>query len=402
MTLRATGVVTEPTVDYHLIADPNDNSIVTVAPLRPLRPNTAYRLSISDQVQDIHHNRLGKRTDVDFTTGQLGLTRSLGLAVRDSEGNTTRIAMLRPPASLNAPTPSIRTLYQAAQPIRSWGWSFDASRIYTLEADGAVRSVNLATGEATRVPVTAASLAVSPTSDELAYAAPDQHLHIWSAAAGDIAVPQVGTLQAAPSWSGDGHRLAAVVDAGGKTALTIVDRSTLSRFVVPDVQVASGSPLSWSFDGANLAFLRDSGGGRPGEVWIYRALSTDSPLLQRVDALPAATLAWASDGNTLYASVAPNSPDKRPLQRAPARPLPGQSAGFSSIRNSQDRDDSPVTPSFDRRIAFVRDVNEQLQLWLINNDGSGLTQLTFANYDPPDQLMTFGVAAPQWAPGPGG
>jgi Tol biopolymer transport system component len=311
--------------------------------------------------------------------------------------------MVRPAASLNAPAPSVRTLYQAAQPIRTWGWSFDATHIYTLEGDGGVRSVNLATGEAARLAVTATSLAVSPSTDELAYVAPDQHLHIWSAAGGDIAVSQVGAVQAAPTWSGDGHRLAAVVDAGGRPALTIVDRSTLSRFVAPDVQVAADSPLSWSFDGANLAFLRDSGAGKPAEVWIYRALSADSPLLQRVDALQAASLAWASDGNTLYAAVSPTSADRRPLQRAPTRPLPGQSGGFSPLRNTQDRDDSPATPSFDRRVAFVRDAIGQLQLWLINNDGSGLTQLTFANYDPPDQLVTYGVASPQWAPGgPGG
>lgn len=401
LTLRPTASVTDPNVDYHLALGASDQSQVTISPLRPLRPNTTYRLSLTADIQDVHHNTLGRRTDVEFTTGPLSLGRSLGFAVLDSNSHLTRIAQLRPPASLNTPAPSVRVLYQAANPIRSWGWSFDATHLYTLEGtDGTVMSVSLATGEAARLPITASSIAISPGADEVAYAAADRSLHIWSASSGDIVVPQAGSVVVGGlSWSGDGRRLAAVTEVGGKSALSIVDRGTLSRYLVPDVDVAPG-PMSWTFDGANLAFVRNVGPGTPAEVWIYHALATDATL-QRVDSLPAVgTLAWASDGNSLYAAISPEAVGQSAgaLQRAPAHPVAGQATGFTAIRNTQAGDGDLQTPSFDRRLAFVRPVDRQPQLWLINNDGSGLTELTFAGYDPIDQLITYGVGMPEWAP----
>lgn len=388
-------------LEYHLTTDPSNPAQLLLSPLRPLLPNTGYRLTIGDRIEDIHHNQLAKRTDVDFTTGPMNLARSLGFAVRDPKADATRIAMLRPPASLGAPAPGLRVLYQAAAPIRSWGWSADAAHLYTLEGEtGAVMSVDLATGQAAKLSLNAVSLAPSPGVDEIAVQTPDRRLRLWSRAGGEVAVPQAGVLMAAPSWSGDGRRLAAVVDIGGRAGLGVIDRSTLSRFVVPDVTVAAGSPLSWSFDGGSLAFLRDAGPGKPPEVWIYRAVAADGPALSRVDALPAAALPWSSDGASLYAATAPSDP--RPLGRAPARPVAGQDPAFVPIRNTQPRDESPVSPSFDRRIAFIRAADGQPQLWLINNDGSGLTQVTFATYEPGRELPVYGVAMPEWAPGGGG
>lgn len=401
VTLRPTASVTAPTIDYHLTVGTDDPTLLTVSPLRPLRPNTSYRLSVSGDVEDTHHNRLGKPIDIDFSTGSLGLGRSLGFAVLDAGGRPMRIAALRPPASLNAPAPSLRVIYQASEPIRSWGWSFDATHLYTLEGPGnTVRSVNLATGESAALPFKASTMAVSPVADELAFVAPDGALHLWSGGA-DVAVPQAGQQAAVPAWSGDGHRLATVVDDGAdRKVLAIVDRGTLSRYVVPAVAVAPG-PMVWSFDGANLAFMRDPGAAKAAEVWIFRALAADPPALQRVDALAATSLAWASDGGSLYAATAVGG-GQGALQRAPARPVPGQPTAFTAVRNTQGAAVSPVTPSFDRRVAFIRVADNQPQLWLVNNDGSGLTQLTSITYDTLDQLVTYGVAMPQWAPGGGG
>ncbi|MFY9614123.1 MAG: Ig-like domain-containing protein [Candidatus Dormiibacterota bacterium] len=398
LTLRPTGSATDLNVDYHLSSASNDPGLVTVSPLRPLRPNTTYRLSISPDIEDLHHNRLGKRTDIDFTTGSGGLGRSLGFAVLDVQGRATRIAQLRPPASLNAPAPSLRVVYQAQSSIQAWGWSPDASHLYTLEGtDGTVMSVSVASGAPVRLPFRATSIAVSPASDEVAYVNADRVLHLWTAEGGDVAVPQAGAVVATPAWSGDGHRLATAIDQGaGRTGLGIVDRGTLSRYLVPQVEMAAG-PMSWSFDGASLAFMRNPGPTKPAEVWIFRALAADPPALQRVDAIAATSLTWASDGGSIYAATAAGT-GQGGLQRAPARPVPGQSTGFSAVRNTQGSAVFPVTPSFDRRVAFVRVADGQPQLWLVNNDGSGLTQLTSTAYDPTDQLVTYGVAMPQWAP----
>jgi Tol biopolymer transport system component len=90
------------------------------------------------------------------------------------------------------------------------------------------------------------------------------------------------------------------------------------------------------------------------------------------------------------------------IQAALGQPLDGQTAGFAPVRGSRTGDTSPVVPSFDRRIAFVRRAAGVPQLWVMNNDGSGVAQLTFATYDGADRLVTDGVDQPTWAPGGSG
>ena len=405
VTLRA-GDGSGADVPYHLGLGGGDQSQLTLAPLQPLRPNTRYRLTVSDLVEDIHHNRIGKRSDIDFTTGDIDLTRSLGFAVLDSTGRATRIAVLRPPASLEAPVPTMRVLYSTGDAIRSWDWSSDARFLYVLEGDPpSVVRVELASGISSRLPITATSMAVSPGRDEIAYVAPDGGLHLWSVAA-DVAVPQAGHLLAPPVWSDDGRRLAMVVEgtqgsprfeATQGSQLAILDRGTLSRFLVPGAVVALPAVMRWSHDGADVAFLR-AGGSAP-EVWIYHALAADGAVLQAVGPLPATSLAWSSDELTLFAATAENDPGNRVLQRAPARPAPGQDTSFTPVRGSQASDSSPISPSFDRRLAFLRPSGGPRQLWLINNDGTGLLQLTSATYDPATRLAADGVSLPAWAPG---
>jgi Tol biopolymer transport system component len=60
----------------------------------------------------------------------------------------------------------------------------------------------------------------------------------------------------------------------------------------------------------------------------------------------------------------------------------------------------PTIPSYDRRIAFIRDAGGTPQLWLMNNDGTGVMQLTFAAYEPREHLPAAGLSLPRWSPPP--
>ncbi|MEA2646944.1 MAG: Bacterial Ig-like domain [Chloroflexota bacterium] len=399
VTLRA-GEGAGADVPYHLGLGGQDQSQVTIAPLQPLRPNTSYRLSVSENLADIHHNRLGRRSDIDFITGDLDLTRSLGFAVLDNQGRPTRLASLRPPTSLGAPPPTMRVLYTAADAITAWGWSSDARFLYVLQGDpAALVRVDLASGVASPIPVTAISMAPSPGRDEVAYVGPGGDLHLWSTG-GDIAVPQAGKVLAPPNWSDDGRRLGLVTEGVAGARLAIIDRGTLSRYLVPGAEVELPGAMRWSHDGGNLAFVGAPRAAGIPEVWIYRALAAEGPVLQDVAPLPATSLAWSSDELTLFASTAMNDPEGGVLQHAPARPAPGQDASFAPVRGSQPRDSSPIAPSFDRRLAFLRPSgSEPPQLWLINNDGTGLLQLTSDSYDVDSRLAARGVSMPAWAPG---
>jgi hypothetical protein len=395
-------------VPYRVTLDPGDQSRVLVAPVHVLQSRHHYRLSLSADYQDARHNDLARPISINFTTGDADLSRSLAFLVLDAGGAVGhRIAILRPPASLGALAPSLRLVYESSAPIVDFAWAPDARHLYSVEgASRQLLRVDAATGVAQPLAIPASLFAVSPTRDEIAYIGPDRSLHLWSpvtAPAGspsDIAVPAAGAQVGAPSWSGDGRRLALTVDAADGPGLAILDRATLSRFAVAGLKLAAAGPEGgprWSFDGLAVAFQRDVMGNP--EVWTFRPLVTQGSGLTRIGTLHSAELAWSSDAATLFAAGDTGTGTPRLLRRTPAQPVEGQSTGFATLNGSLPGDDLPATPSFDRRLAFLRPAGGQVQLWLINADGSGRSQLTFEQYDPADKLALFGVSLPRWAPG---
>jgi hypothetical protein len=394
-------------VPFRASLDPADQSRVLVAPVHLLHSRHRYQLLLSADYQDARHNDIGRPITINFTTGDADLARSLAFSVHDPGGAVGhRIAILRPPASLGAPVPSVRLVYESTVPIADLAWAPDARHIYTLEGNPSqLLRVDVATGTAQPLGIATGLLGVSPAHDEIAYVAPDRSLHLWlpgpagSVPATDIVVAAAGAQVGAPSWSGDGRRLALTVETGAGPGLAILDRATLSRFLVPDVKLTPASPEGgprWSFDGLAVAFQRDVKGNP--EVWTFKPLVTQGSGLTRIGTLHSAELAWSSDAATLFASGDTGTGTPRLLRRAPAQPVEGQSSGFASIKGSLPGDDMPATPSFDRRLAFLRPAGDHVQLWLVNADGSGLSQLTFEQYDPADKLPLFGVGLPRWAP----
>jgi hypothetical protein len=146
-----------------------------------------------------------------------------------------------------------------------------------------------------------------------------------------------------------------------------------------------------------VAFDRDLSGDIA--VWAYHPLAAAGTDLVRIGSMEHASLAWSSDGSTLYAAGQTGSSAPQVLARAPAVPVDGQTGGFARLESSISGDDMPATPTFDRRVAFIRVAAHVPQLWLVNGDGSGLVQLTFEKYSQAEMLTAFGVGLPRWAPG---
>ncbi|HXA43460.1 MAG TPA: Ig-like domain-containing protein [Candidatus Solibacter sp.] len=394
-------------VPARVTLDPADASRLVVSPLTLLASRHRYRLLVTPDYQDTRHNDIGREINLGFTTGDADLSRSLAFTVLDGSGASGhRIAVLRPPASLGAPAPSIHVVYKSTAAILDFGWAPDAQHIYTLEGSPAsVVRVSIADGVAQPLGIQASSIAVSPAHDEIAYVATDHSLHLWApptatgASPTDINVAEAGPQAGAPSWSGDGRRLALVVPSTAGEGLAVLERSTLSRFVVPGVTLSSDgldAGPRWSVDGTAVAFERDLSGSSA--VWAYRPLAASGMEMTRIGAMTGASLAWSSDGSTIYAAGESSAGGPRLLSRAPAAPVDGQTGGFARLQSSIRGDDMPATPSFDRRLAFLRAAAKVPQLWLVNGDGSGLVQLTFEKYSQAEMLMAFGVGLPRWAP----
>lgn len=391
-------------VAYRVAIASDDSRRLVMSPVGLLRPRTRYTLHLAAALQDAHHNPLGTDHDYHFTTGALDLTRSLGFIVRDPGGSSgSRIAMLRPPAGLNAPAPSLRVIYTSDHPVAAFGWSPDAATLYVLHTSGVLEIAPLDGTAARDSGISAVSMATDPSHDELAYVTSDGTLHIWRPTPGgvptDVAVSQAGKVSGSPAWSGDGRRLAfAASDLNGGLLLRILDRETLSASDAPGVTLPPGaSAMAWSVDGTALAFSR--GATAAPETWVYRPLAAQGSALLKLGALDASSISWSSDGGTVFAAGGAGAGQPSLIQSALGQPLDGQTAAFTPVRGSQAGDTEPAVPAFDRRVAFVRQAAGAPQLWIMNNDGSGVTQLTFATYYQQERLTPDGVDQPRWSPG---
>jgi hypothetical protein len=246
---------------YRVAIAPDDPRRLVLSPLGLLRPRTRYTLHVSGDVLDLHHNSLGTPRDYHFTTGALDMTRSLAFLVRDAGGSTaSRVAVLRPPAGVNAAAPSLRVIYTSDRPITAFGWSPDAGRLYVLHSGGTIEVAPL-DGTAQDTAIAASEMSTNPAHEELAYLAAAGTLHLWRPAATgsptDVALTQAGLVSGHLCWSGDGRRLAfAAADGSGGKLLRVLDRETLSVTDVPGVTLPAGASLAWSVDGTALAFTR--------------------------------------------------------------------------------------------------------------------------------------------------
>jgi len=395
----------DPPVPARIVSDPADPSRVIIRPVPLLQPRTHYRVSVDANLTDTHHNALGAPYHLDFVTGAHDLTRTLAFAVLDSGGQATRIAVLHPPATLGSPRPGLRVVYSASEPIRDFGFTAGARSLYVLTTSrlgrGTLAYVPVE-GQAIQVAGGVKWMSTTPGGDSVAYVDADHFLHVWSLGAGDILLPRLGHVQALPAWSGDGTRLALATDLGMESgtpgaALWILDAASLASYHVPGITLRlppscdACHELAWSRDGTSLLAVAISGGAGQG-LYVYSPLASRGPLLQMVSFDLPLEVAWSADSANIYAAL------NGGIARAPARPVPGQSLGLRLISGSMPGDEAPATPTFDRRIAFVRSVDAHPQLFLMNNDGTGLVQMTFPDYDPADDLVTFGVVLPRWAP----
>ncbi|HEY8739804.1 MAG TPA: Ig-like domain-containing protein, partial [Candidatus Dormibacteraeota bacterium] len=193
-------------VSYRLGIAPDDSRRLVLSPLALLRPKVSYTLHLGTGVQDIHHNPLSAARDFQFTTGALDLTRSLGFLVRDEGAATSsRVALLRPPAAVNAPAPSLRVLYNANRPIQSFGFTPNSSALYVLDGTGGLTVAPLDGMPATDTGISATAIAANPVRDEVAYVTGGGALHIWRrnlAATADLPQAQAGKVSGVPAWSG--------------------------------------------------------------------------------------------------------------------------------------------------------------------------------------------------------
>lgn len=182
-----------------------------------------------------------------------------------------------------------------------------------------------------------------------------------------------GRTEFAPSLSPDGQRIAFVRladDGHTRLVLANVDGSQeqeLSFAVAPGLQQAFAGP-AWSPDGRRLLFSA----GAPGALHLWMVDADGRRLVQLTEAAVSdIDGAWSPDGKQV-AFVRSASPAQGRLMVLDVQAGTERDFGYA-WRNRQ-----PAFSPDGARIAFVSNMhdNADLELYLVNVDGGGLTRLT--------------------------
>jgi hypothetical protein len=358
-----------PAGGYTLAPNPKVPGRFLLNPTRPLVPGTTYTLTISRSALDTDGNHLQAGARVKFTVGKLGSTPTIDFAAGVSPTAYTQVLAASLPEVPGDP-PSVRLLATAPSGKHYQFAAASPNGVYLateLAGQQEIQVTDLATGKSSAVLGSTASTAAvwSPNSQQLAFLAGGA-LRVYSVAG------QVSVTLSAPAalggplaWRPDSSVLAAVATPSG-TASRIALLSPSLR-AVTYLGTSTAGPEDdpvWNEQGTGLAF--SVGTSTTPAVWLYQPADVVAPLrLLRRDA--GQPLAFLSSGSILVRTASGGLEALSPTTEQ-VSPVVGQVGGqyplFAAV-------DDPG-----RVLAFTRDQAGFVNLFLANQDGTGVSPLT--------------------------
>jgi TolB protein len=195
-----------------------------------------------------------------------------------------------------------------------------------------------------------------------------------------------------PKWSPDGRKIAFGSRANGKTWVAVMDADGSNQRLLVE---ATGDP-DWSPDGNQIAFSRPvvsvDGQIRP-QIWVMNADGSNLRQITQSSTFKGGP-SWSPDGTQMVFILIknPGSPtDPQPTigimnadgtneriltteDRVNVRHEPD---GTTTVLETAHDANAPGWSPVDNRIAFWSGIENQYgQIWVINSDGTGSTQLT--------------------------
>ncbi len=214
-------------------------------------------------------------------------------------------------------------------------------------------------------------------------------------------------LDVFPTFSPDGNTIAFASDRTGKFEIYARQMITGGSEVAVTADGGQNLQPAWSPDGMSLAYVSKDKGG----VWVVPALGGVARRLTEFGSRPAwsadgAFLTFQSDGvSDLNAGAFPALPPST-LWIVPAaggKPTPVTQPGVPPGGHG-----SPVFSPDGRKLLFVSYVRPRSELWTVNRDGTGATQVGKSLpfyfdpiYTPDGKAIYFGSAPPNSASGTG-
>jgi WD40 repeat protein len=389
-----------PDVPFLLRARPGgDGSQFEIIPESLLHPNQAYTVSV-DRPLDIHDNAIYGRVQSRFRTGTAALARKIGYLLGERGQPAFAVAVVdpHPDPFLNRSTPKIvwRLSDQELRTdaILSFDWSPDGQHLVAVQAprtgaEGALRLVDLASGQVTRLGISASDVFWSPDGS-IVYLTNGAMRRYRPGTLDDVALtdPADGRVFAPLAFSPDGRSIAyAAADGQAVSHLWILNVDLRTRFRPIGLDDPADHP-SWSWDGTKLAFRRLTSSGP--QLWVYDLSANGGGSYRRAAPLDLTGAAWLNDNSTLVAATGYGA--NGTLYRVNIFSA-GEAGGVVKVTGTHDTPNgsAPATPGYDRRVGFVGSVDDLPQIFVMNGDGSRPQQLTLWEPDFP-----YTGLAPNW------
>lgn len=384
-TLRS-AVSVSPSVPVTIRPDANDARRVILAPESLLEPHSGYSVAVTSDARDVDGNRMAPGSVVSFTTGDVRPLRHwVGFIAQGGTG--TAGAGVWIVNENHFPRPLVGT------PVSAFTWSSDGSRLLLRSPSGAWSDTAL-DGSARPLPIHGSWAGYLASG--LGYAFLEGGSLQVLRPDGVVVPVASGVTEAAVAPGGSRLAFVARTSAGDERAQEIdgYDVALRSRY---RLQAEPGriDGLAWSPDGQALAYRVDLGDPAHRQIKV-RSLRDGN--LVKVTTGQVSTPAWQADRQHVFFTAILDTPEG-PLTKAFRLPVGdagsrGPSAA-QAMPTGTSVEVSSLSPSADgHQLAFVSDASGRPAVWMMNADGTGLTQLTDADVEQ----FPYAVQSIAWTP----
>ncbi|MGA8206819.1 MAG: Ig-like domain-containing protein [Candidatus Dormiibacterota bacterium] len=368
---KAVALTPAPVGGYQLQESSSVPGRFLLEPNLPLQPGVSYKLAIAKSALDVDGNQLQRPAVVHFVVGHLGSTSTVVFPAGPSSSDYTEVLAASSP-QLPGDPPALRVLATAPSGqhyLYTWP-SPDGDRLAVeLAGNQPIEVIDLSTGKSSTVlgSTGSSSAAWSPDGQQLAFVV-GGILRLYTVAnSTSLTLATSPQMRGPLNWMPDGQVVAAVaVPTADPTRVALLSPALKAITFLPTSSsaVAAENDPVWSPDGSSLAF--GVGNSSLPALWIYRPLDAGSPLGLVADQAgqPLAFL----DLDTILVRESDGALAAVSTTTGTTTVIVGSKAGQFPL--------SAAANAVGRQISFTLEVAGRVQVYLANDDGTGVVTLT--------------------------
>jgi hypothetical protein len=384
-TLRG-AVSLAPSVPFDIRQDVTDPHRIVLAPMSLLDAQVGYSVTVTQDARDVDGNRLAAGGVVSFTTGDARPLRHwIGFTADSASAPGGGVWIVSDDGRY--PRPLLRSQ------VSSFSWSPDGTRVLVRSPNGGWSDQTL-DGRPTSLPIKGEWAGFLAPGQGYAYL-DGGTLRILRP---DGSVTDVASSVSEAAVSPSGSRLAFVVPGdpaptqGSEVDAYDVDLGTRYRLQAETGRIDA---LAWAPDALGLAYRVDTGDPAQRQVRARMLRDGSSVTVATGDiGLPA----WQADSRHVFFTAAVASPSgtlSKVFRLGVGDPPPRTLSLATALPSPTDLDIKQISPSADgHQLAFIAAAAGRPAVWLMNADGTGVTQLT--TYDA--ERFPYSCSAVAWTP----